>query len=74
MTRARRSTDWGFPRWRGYGSARDAQQVRLRIAGSGDLAIAAGRARTASATVAGSGDIRAAGLVATDADGVHLRP
>jgi len=21
--------DWGFPRWRGYGSAREAQQVRL---------------------------------------------
>lgn len=29
MSRARRSTDWGFPRWRGYGSAREATQVRL---------------------------------------------
>lgn len=29
MSKARRSNDWGFPRWRGYGSARDAQQVRL---------------------------------------------
>ena len=24
-----RSSDWGFPRWRGYGSAREAVQVRL---------------------------------------------
>lgn len=24
-----RSNDWGFPRWRGYGSGRDAQPVRL---------------------------------------------
>lgn len=29
MTRARRSLDWGFPRWRGYGGSRDAAQVRL---------------------------------------------
>lgn len=29
MARAKRSNDWGFPRWRGYGSAREAQQVRL---------------------------------------------
>ncbi|BAK65065.1 MULTISPECIES: J domain-containing protein [Sphingobium] len=29
MSKARRSNDWGFPRWRGYGSAREAQQVRL---------------------------------------------
>ena len=29
MAKAGRSTDWGFPRWRGYGSSRDAQQVRL---------------------------------------------
>jgi len=29
MARATRSTDWGFPRWRGYGSSREAQQVRL---------------------------------------------
>ena len=29
MTRAGRSTDWGFPRWRGYGSSREATQVRL---------------------------------------------
>ncbi len=29
MTRATRSNDWGFPRWRGYGSTRDATQVRL---------------------------------------------
>jgi hypothetical protein len=27
--KAGRSNDWGFPRWRGYGSAREAQQVRL---------------------------------------------
>jgi hypothetical protein len=25
----RRSTDWGFPRWRGYGASREAQQVRM---------------------------------------------
>ena len=24
-----RSNDWGFPRWRGYGSSREATQVRL---------------------------------------------
>ncbi|MFN3434445.1 MAG: molecular chaperone DnaJ, partial [Sphingomonas sp.] len=24
-----RSNDWGFPRWRGYGSAREATTVRL---------------------------------------------
>lgn len=29
MTGARRSTDWGFPRWRGYGSSREATTVRL---------------------------------------------
>lgn len=29
MTRARRSLDWGFPRWRGYGSGREAAKVRL---------------------------------------------
>lgn len=29
MARPTRSTDWGFPRWRGYGSAREAVQVRL---------------------------------------------
>lgn len=29
MTRARRSNDWGFPRWRGYGSATDAAPVRM---------------------------------------------
>jgi len=29
MNRARRSNDWGFPRWRGYGSGREAAQVRL---------------------------------------------
>ncbi|GGZ07487.1 J domain-containing protein [Novosphingobium colocasiae] len=29
MTRARRSTDWGFPRWRGYGSSREAVNVRI---------------------------------------------
>lgn len=29
MTRPRRNLDWGFPRWRGYGSARDAVQVRI---------------------------------------------
>jgi len=29
MARQTRSTDWGFPRWRGYGAAREAQKVRL---------------------------------------------
>ncbi|HZU62103.1 MAG TPA: J domain-containing protein [Novosphingobium sp.] len=29
MSRARRSSDWGFPRWRGYESAREAAKVRL---------------------------------------------
>jgi len=29
MSRAKRSLDWGFPRWRGYGSSRDAATVRL---------------------------------------------
>ncbi len=29
MTRFSRSNDWGFPRWRGYGSGREATQVRL---------------------------------------------
>ena len=29
MTKSRRSNDWGFPRWRGYGSSREAKQVRL---------------------------------------------
>ncbi|HEX8216037.1 MAG TPA: J domain-containing protein [Allosphingosinicella sp.] len=29
MAKATRSNDWGFPRWRGYGSGRGAQQVRL---------------------------------------------
>ncbi|WP_324261150.1 J domain-containing protein [Altererythrobacter sp. H2] len=29
MARGGRSNDWGFPRWRGYGSARDAVTVRL---------------------------------------------
>jgi hypothetical protein len=29
MTGARRSSDWGFPRWRGYGGSREAAQVRL---------------------------------------------
>jgi len=29
MNRARRSNDWGFPRWRGYGGSRDAAKVRL---------------------------------------------
>ena len=28
MAKPRRSNDWGFPRWRGYGSARDAEPVR----------------------------------------------
>ncbi len=29
MTRVRRSIDWGFPRWRGYGSGRETTTVRL---------------------------------------------
>ena len=29
MSRARRSSDWGFPRWRGYESGREAAQVKL---------------------------------------------
>lgn len=29
MARAGRSSDWGFPRWRGYGSSREATSVRL---------------------------------------------
>ena len=29
MARQTRSNDWGFPRWRGYGSKREATQVRL---------------------------------------------
>jgi hypothetical protein len=29
MTRQTRSNDWGFPRWRGYGTQREATQVRL---------------------------------------------
>lgn len=29
MTRKNRSMDWGFPRWRGYGSSRQATAVRL---------------------------------------------
>lgn len=29
MVGARRSVDWGFPRWRGYGSSREATTVRL---------------------------------------------
>ena len=29
MARAGRSSDWGFPRWRGYGSSREATNVRL---------------------------------------------
>jgi hypothetical protein len=29
MTRPRRSLDWGFPRWRGYGTSREATTVRL---------------------------------------------
>ncbi|MEY4721113.1 MAG: hypothetical protein RIQ46_838 [Pseudomonadota bacterium] len=29
MARGGRSMDWGFPRWRGYGSSREAAQVRL---------------------------------------------
>jgi hypothetical protein len=29
MARSTRSNDWGFPRWRGYGSSREAKAVRL---------------------------------------------
>jgi len=29
MPSSRRSNDWGFPRWRGYGGAREATKVRL---------------------------------------------
>lgn len=29
MARPTRTQDWGFPRWRGYGSAREAKAVRL---------------------------------------------
>ena len=29
MTRARRTTDWGFPRWRGYEGAREAARIRM---------------------------------------------
>jgi len=29
VTRVRRSIDWGFPRWRGYESAREAAKIRL---------------------------------------------
>ena len=29
MSRARRTDNWGFPRWGGYGGSRDAVQVRL---------------------------------------------
>ncbi|MGV2497265.1 J domain-containing protein [Pelagerythrobacter aerophilus] len=29
MSRARRSLDWGFPRWRSYGASREATTVRL---------------------------------------------
>ena len=29
MAKPHRSNDWGFPRWRGYGSARDAEPVRM---------------------------------------------
>ncbi|HWJ69511.1 MAG TPA: J domain-containing protein [Sphingobium sp.] len=29
MARAGRKNDWGFPRWRGYGSGREAQALRL---------------------------------------------
>jgi hypothetical protein len=29
MARSSRSNDWGFPRWRGYGSASEAARVRL---------------------------------------------
>ena len=29
MARAGRSSDWGFPRWRGYGASREAVNVRI---------------------------------------------
>ena len=29
MPRSSRSTDWGFPRWRGYGADREAVRVRI---------------------------------------------
>lgn len=29
MTKARRSNDWGFPRWRGYEAGREAANIRL---------------------------------------------
>ncbi|MCR2833016.1 J domain-containing protein [Parerythrobacter lacustris] len=29
MVGARRTNDWGFPRWRGYGSSREATTVRI---------------------------------------------
>ena len=29
MTKHSRSNDWGFPRWRGYGTKRDAVEVRV---------------------------------------------
>ncbi|MBA3864481.1 hypothetical protein ABIE62_002553 [Porphyrobacter sp. MBR-155] len=29
MSRAKRSLDWGFPRWRAYGSSQEATQVRI---------------------------------------------
>jgi len=29
MSRARRTNDWGFPRWRGYESGREAANIRL---------------------------------------------
>lgn len=29
MARQKRSDDWGFPRWRDYGSSREAQTVRM---------------------------------------------
>jgi len=29
MSRARSKNDWGFPRWRGYGSGMDAEPVRM---------------------------------------------
>lgn len=29
MVKATRSNDWGFPRWRGYGSSRQAEPVRI---------------------------------------------
>ena len=29
MARQKRSDDWGFPRWRSYGSSRQAEPVRL---------------------------------------------